>query len=901
MRSPFAIFRKHQKMAMVILTGLSMFAFVVMDQLRAENPMTVPILAAAAGMLLFGFLGYRRGEPVTWGVAGTALGIAVAVVAMRFAPSGPKPPVQTALGDISHEELNKLMMRRNNANNFLRMAFEKVNPPRSNNPMFLNYYEQQLRGILFDFGMNRGDDMSDDVIMGYLLDKEADDLGLSVSDGTVTDYIHKVTDNKLSQSEYSDILKTLRLTDGQLYDAIRAELRAHLAMEMLLPRANPTPEQYWDDYRKLQVTQTLDVAAIPVADFLAQAPQPTDEDIRKYYNTWKGLPPIAPGAPGLLQPRRARIEFLQADYAEIEKQVAAKPVTDAEVKEYYEDHKQDYRNRPAAGSSTLSPLMQTPNSLSDPGLTTPAAPTLPALPEPLAPTAPPAKQPTAPDMPSSAGSPAPGSKTPAPTPPNGAGSKSTPAPKKSDSNSKSGAFNDRPARGFGLDGEMLALADEPSGRTVQIAYQAPPAQKDEKPEQKKEADQKKAPTQRKEVQPRPASGAPATHPTATSQQPGEPKAPPLPRTASGKGEAEPEFRPLDDLLQREIRDLILRNRTLEVMKTRTQGAYDYMAKLREQVIPAEIGGEPAMNSEQRTKALSDYAAQHGLKYGITPLLSPVELQEASEKYPIAAAAEPVENPFQNREPISVLQEVFGTQPDALFQPAQADDRDAHRFAFWKVEDIDNHIPSLEEPGVRDAAIRGWKIETYAQKQAETRAKELADLARKVNKPMAEALVGQTVTKQPKSLAVLIVPTPPFSWYTVSSTAPEGLMPQTTPKLSEVVGVKDAGDAFMKTVFDEMKVGDVKAMPNMGGSVYYVVKVKTRHPENAEELAAFRARFMKENFFGGFFGHTTYEYLNAPVEQTLLQDWTNRLFTKYSVKRNLDEEPVRQTRSRRRTG
>jgi hypothetical protein len=893
MRSPFAIFRKHQKMAMVILTGLSMFAFVVMDQLRAESPMTVPILAAAAGMLLFGFLGYRRGEPVTWGIAGTALGVALAIVAMRFAPNGPKPPVQTALGDISHEELNKLMMRRNNANNFLRMAFEKVNPPRSNNPMFLNYYEQQLRGVLFDFGMNRGDDMSDDVIMGFLLDKEADDMGLSVSDGTVTDYIHKVTENKLSQSEYSDILKTLRLTDGQLYDSIRAELRARLAMEMLLPRANPTPEQYWDDYRKLQVTQTLDVAAIPVDDFLAQAPQPTDEDIRKYYNTWKALPPMAPGAPGLLQPRRARIEFLEADYAEIEKQVAAKPVTDAEVKAYYEEHKQDYRNRPAAGSSTLSPLMQTPNSLSDPALTvpaTPAMPTLPALPEPLVPKSPPAKQPTAPDMPASAGSPAPAPKTPAPTPPNASGSKSTPAPKKSDSNSKSGALNERPARGLGLDGEMLALADEPSARRVQVAYQPTPTQKDPKAEQKKEANQKK-----------PANGAPAPHPTATSHQPSEPKAPALPRTASGKGEAEPEFRPLDDLLQREIRDLILRNRTLEVMKARTQGAYDYMAKLREQVIPAEIGSEPAMNSEQRSKALADYAAHHGLSYGVTPLLSFTELRDAPEKYPIAAAAEPVENPFQNREPVSVLQEVFGTPLDALFQPAQADDRDTHRFAFWKVEDVDSHIPALEEPGVREAAIRGWKIETYAQKQAETRAKELADLVRKANKPMAEALVGQTVTKQPKSLAVLVVPAPPFSWYTVSSTAPEGLMPQTTPKLSEVVGVKEAGDAFMKTVFDEMKVGDAKAIPNMGGSVFYVVKVKTRHPENAEELAAFRARFMKENFFGSFFGHSTYEYLNAGAEQELLRSWTDRLFVKYNVKKNADEEPVRQTRSRRRTG
>jgi len=158
-----------------------------------------------------------------------------------------------------------------------------------------------------------------------------------------------------------------------------------------------------------------------------------------------------------------------------------------------------------------------------------------------------------------------------------------------------------------------------------------------------------------------------------------------------------------------------------------------------------------------------------------------------------------------------------------------------------------------------------------------------------------------VTKQPKGLAVLVSPTPPFSWYTVSSTAPQGLMPQMTPKLSDIAGVKEAGDPFMKTVFDEMKVGDVKAIPNMGGSVFYVVKVKTRHPADAEEMAAFRARFMKENFFGSFFGHSTYEYLNAPAEQKLLSDWYDRLFHKYNVQHNRDEESIRQTRSRRRVG
>jgi hypothetical protein len=127
------------------------------------------------------------------------------------------------------------------------------------------------------------------------------------------------------------------------------------------------------------------------------------------------------------------------------------------------------------------------------------------------------------------------------------------------------------------------------------------------------------------------------------------------------------------------------------------------------------------------------------------------------------------------------------------------------------------------------------------------------------------------------------------------------MPDTTPQVSDVAGVKEAGDPFMKAVFDEMKVGDVKAVPNFASTVYYVVKVTSRHPENAEEMAAFRARFMKENFYGNFLGRSTYEHLNLPLQQKLVSDWADRLFAKYSVKRNADEEPVRQTRSRRRTG
>jgi SurA N-terminal domain len=885
MKSPFAIFRKHQKMAMAILTGLSMFAFVVMDQLKADSQYGLPIVAAAIGMLLFGIFGYRRGETVTWAVAGTALGVAMAVIAMRFGPGGPKPAVQTAVGDISREELNKLVTRRNTANNFLRLAFEKAVPPRSNNPMFLNYYEQQLRSVMFGFGRDRGEDASNDVILGYLLDKEADEMGLSVSDGTISDYINKVTNDKLTPSDYADILKSQRLTDGQVYDAIRGELRARLAMEMLIPRATSTPEQYWDDYRKLQTTQTLDVAAVPIADFLAEAPQPTDEDIHKYFNTWKGIPAAAPGAPGLFQQRRARIEFVEADFAEVEKQVAAKPVTDAEVKKYYEDHKQEYRNRPPAGASNLSPLMQTPNALSDPNLSAPSAPILP----PPGPEFPAAKQPTAPNLPAPSPPVAPPAKQTAPS--GASGSKSTPAPKSNGGTSKSGASLDRPTLAPGGDGEMLALADGSFDPPVQLADQSsPPAKSATGPAETKPA-----------VKTQPADEKSHVKPPAP-QGPREPKPPALPRSAgSTKTESVPEFRPLDDLLQREIRDQILRNRTIEEMKVRTQAADGYMKTLRDKLIPAEIGGEPAMNAEQRAQALTDFAAKHALKYGITPLMSPYELHEAVDRFPIAAATEPVENPFENKQPIDVIQEAFGTRAESLFQPAQADDRDTHWFAFWKVEDVAEHTPALDEPGVREQVIRGWQIETFAQKAAETRAKELGDLARKSTKPMAEALAGQTVTNKPKGPAVVVIPTTPFSWYTTSSTAPQGLMPETAPRLSEIVGVKEADETFMKTIFDELKVGDVKAVPNFGPSVYYVVRVKSRHPENAEQLAVFRAQFMKENFYGSFLGASTYEYLNAPAEQKLRYEWGERLEAKYGVHRNLEEEPVRQTRSRGRAG
>ena len=132
------------------------------------------------------------------------------------------------------------------------------------------------------------------------------------------------------------------------------------------------------------------------------------------------------------------------------------------------------------------------------------------------------------------------------------------------------------------------------------------------------------------------------------------------------------------------------------------------------------------------------------------------------------AAAPVDDPFQRGEPIRVIQQLFTSPPDDLFDPSQAEVPDSYRFVYWKVADMAAHTPTLEEPGVREQAVRGWKIAEHAQKLAKDRADQLAELVRKSKQPMSEALAGQTVTKQGQH--VVVVPTAPFSWITVQSTA-----------------------------------------------------------------------------------------------------------------------------------
>ena len=92
---------------------------------------------------------------------------------------------------------------------------------------------------------------------------------------------------------------------------------------------------------------------------------------------------------------------------------------------------------------------------------------------------------------------------------------------------------------------------------------------------------------------------------------------------------------------------------------------------------------------------------------------------------------------------------------------------------WKVQNSPAHIPTLDEPGIREQVVAAKKrIEALAV--AKKRAEELADKASKSGKDdLAAALGGETVTGDPPGAesggkSVFVAESPEFSFYRESA-------------------------------------------------------------------------------------------------------------------------------------
>jgi len=370
MSSPFLLFRRHQRILMVVITGLSMISFVllgaVQDPRQLPAPLVIIFMAALAGGIAW-LAGLNSGKATEWGLTATLFG-AIVAFAVTFYSNRQASAVLIDNGNLSAEQVSNLRSQRYIVNQFVHSAFQQTfNLPLQSLPAAIQ------RDLTFGFSQS-GEVSVDDVVVGELLRRKADKMGIAISDKVVTDFIKQITsksglkslfdryqnqlnpqeeamwafylpqiqENQMTAEAFTKLRQSLRTSETGLINAIRNELKIRQAYQLLSGNNYFPPEQFWQYYEQLNVKLSAEIASLPVQDFIDPDAKPSDADLlqlfEKYRQNFPGYTPegrMEPGRPGFYQPRRFQLGYLEADYEQIEPLMEA--VTDEEIQKAYEE------------------------------------------------------------------------------------------------------------------------------------------------------------------------------------------------------------------------------------------------------------------------------------------------------------------------------------------------------------------------------------------------------------------------------------------------------------------------------------------------------------------------------------------------------------------------------------
>jgi hypothetical protein len=752
MQSPFKIFRKHQKLLLAAATLMAMIAFTLGDIVRQMS----------------GGRGGQREAKVIF---------------------------ETNIGNLNEVTIFNLSSQRKILHRFIARAYERSHPELEKPPyaMFAGELVRRTVGA-YGFGGLSEFDMLDK----WLNLHEARKLGIAVAEHQIQDYIDRITDQKLSEKAFREIVVgELQISPKELYELFRTELEVQTARFLKLPRPLPSPEKYWEYFLQLNTRQKIAVAAVPVDSFTDKTGEPTDAQVAKLFQDHQYDVESAFNAefrPGFRQPQKVKLQYLEITQADAEERVrAASPVTDQEIEEYYEANK------------ATKVWMQEPPPL------------------PTDETSPDDKTPIDPDITPEEGS----------QPPTKPGK--GPQLQQSDEPGQNDAAPDDPAKPQAKDGELpqteekqpecgVVFAkdeaqDESSGKPKTESQPVDSATKDQEPDQKKPA------TNDAEE---PDNDGPVESPKSDA---------PSKDGDKSKIAAPPEikFKPLDDEIKRLIRESLIEERTGKYMKEAADGARQAMSNLADTFADSkdiklvDPDEKQLAELEQRSTAeLRKIAAKFGMKFEETGLVS---AQALSEIPGIGKAHDPESQMTFRGGVTTIMEQAFLS--DGLCQPFESETFATSRYVSWKVRDVAAHVPELTETGIREQVVAAWK-RLEAQPLAQKRAEELAKRARSSGEEFQKALADETVTGKSVGQSLAIFTSGEFSFWQELSVA--NAMPgRRQVQLGNPGGVTNPGHKFMQVVFEQLSDGEIGVALNDDATIYYVVKVLDRRSPDREEF------------------------------------------------------------------
>ena len=200
------------------------------------------------------------------------------------------------------------------------------------------------------------------VVREMLLAKEAEKIGLTVSNTAINEFLAAWTNNMVRQDQFDGIIAGLRygrapVLAADLFESLRTALIARNTLLLFQTGFSGDPPAWrWDFYKRLEQSATLEVFPIEVENLATSVELPNDSKLNGYFDTFKNdLPSAMSPNPGFKEPHRIQYASLMADQKKFEA-AADKTITDRDIEEFYEKNKETrFREAPSAPPVTKEP------------------------------------------------------------------------------------------------------------------------------------------------------------------------------------------------------------------------------------------------------------------------------------------------------------------------------------------------------------------------------------------------------------------------------------------------------------------------------------------------------------------------------------------------------------------
>lgn len=657
------------------------------------------------------------------------------------------------------------------------------------------------------------------VVETHLLAERAKDLGVVIGDDAINAYLKENTRDQVPADRFRAIVRRLKTTQPQVFDALRTELSAEKLLLMSgvleVPVSMTTPAQRWDYYTRLNSRATVELVPIRAEDFIDQIDDPDPKTLQAFFDAHKEQEPV-PGSPepGFKVPVKAAFQYVKASY---DRFYDEKSITDEQVAEYYEQFKDREFLYTDLGDSAFDAFDDAESSMplggaskaerEDDPLISEADPEVPGE-QPDEPMGEPAEE--QPEEP------------PPGEPP--AGEAAEPAPDESSDNRSIEnllAFyqppdDDQPVTD--ADGDQPVAGDPaldaPDGQTP-----LPPATADGASDDTGASDDAAKPAGAK------TEKLPAGPPPPISDDLL------LPRDI--RDGPKPKYEPLWKV-EEAIRKKLAQQQADEKIEKALDAVKSRMDRYERRWNAWSInrrGKEPARPD------FAELAAAHSLTDGKTSLVSRYDVAQLD---PELGGSQLGDYAFADVAIDYLLK----------YKSARSEDAERNRYLFWKIDEREAYVPELKE--IHDEVVRAWKL-IQAREPAKKKAAELVAKAGRAKESLAELFGEQG--------GYTVVRPPAFSWLTTTSA---GVDSRAIPQISEVEGVEDAGEDFMRAVF-RLQVGKVGSAMNQPQTVVYVIRVEKLEPP----LSTLQQLFIAYPF-------SLYQTAALAERQQLIQAWLEQI-------------------------